>query len=206
MKKSDQYRKEMQARNNARSQCYNVNASNYANEGAKGIRLCERWLESFDAFLEDMGPKPANTKLCRIDRTRNYEPQNCCWKPVRERKPRKQLVATCGRPAKRMMTCKGQTLSLAEWSRRSGLEYTLLAYRWRVGWTAEQVLGFEPPPARKNKGGKRSKPITAFGVTRSSKEWAQGTDLTQGLICNRLLSGWSPEDAVKLPRSAQRSK
>ena len=63
-----------------RQRCYNKNHISYKNYGARGIKVCDRWKESFLNFLEDMGPRPGDTySLERKDNNIDYTPGNCIW-------------------------------------------------------------------------------------------------------------------------------
>lgn len=63
-----------------RERCTNTNSSSYANYGGRGITVCERWMDSFSNFFEDMGAKPTpKHTLDRVDNEKGYNPNNCVW-------------------------------------------------------------------------------------------------------------------------------
>src|SRR5690606_2812880 len=64
---------------NMKSRCSNKKNISYENYGGRGISICDRWLNSFENFLEDMGECPDNLTLERMDVNGNYEPNNCIW-------------------------------------------------------------------------------------------------------------------------------
>jgi len=76
-----------------KARCRNVNNSSYSNYGGRGIRVCDRWCESFEAFLTDVGRKPTPThSLDRINNDGNYEPGNVRWATRHEQRVNQRPV------------------------------------------------------------------------------------------------------------------
>lgn len=68
--------------------CYNRDAPNYSNYGGRGITVISRWRESYENFLEDMGPRPAGKTLGRKNKDGNYSKLNCEWQDYKEQNSR----------------------------------------------------------------------------------------------------------------------
>lgn len=74
-----------------KKRCYQKNATGYNNYGARGIKMCNEWKESFWNFVKDMGKKPF--KACsieRLDNNENYCKDNCTWASSKEQSENKR--------------------------------------------------------------------------------------------------------------------
>ena len=124
------YRAEYGAWYNARRRCHNSKSKNFADYGGRGISMCARWINDFDAFMDDMGPRPEGTTLERRNNSRGYEPGNCVWAtPAVQMRNTRRTVPGC----------------LKDFADRHGLNYSTVVNRWR----ARQEIWHPARPYRK---------------------------------------------------------
>ena len=75
-----------------KSRCYSKTHKRYSDWGGRGIKVCDRWLKSYDAFAEDMGERPKGYTLDRIDNNKGYSPDNCKWSSPKEQSNNKRAL------------------------------------------------------------------------------------------------------------------
>jgi hypothetical protein len=110
-----------------KTRCYNANYKLFSRYGGRGITVCDRWLNSFENFFNDIGERPSREHS--LDRfpnmDGNYEPSNCRWATTFEQQNNK-----CNN---RFVTEDGITLTVSEWARRVGTTSTIIHRRLKRG-------------------------------------------------------------------------
>lgn len=177
-----------------KQRCYNENNPKYPLYGGRGIRVCDRWLDSFEAFYEDMGDRPSDShSLDRIDNDGNYEPDNCRWAT-----PKQQAR---NRSTNHDITYRGETKTLKEWAKELGMNrITLFTRLERLGWDVEKAF---TEPVREN----APKQITFRGETHTVAGWARKLGIGYQTLYKRLYAQeWSVERALTEPTNPYRTK
>lgn len=108
---------------NMKGRCYNPNTQGFKYWGGRGIAVCQEWIDSFQAFLDHIGPQPS-PKHVTVDRIKNelgYEPGNVRWatRPEQARNRR-----NC-----HQVTFRGKTQTVREWERELGFPCNTLYQR-----------------------------------------------------------------------------
>lgn len=103
--------------------CTNKKHEKYPNYGGRGIKVTERW-RKFENFFGDMGKRPKEKTLDRINVNANYEPSNCKWSTQQEQHN--------NRTNNIYLTVDGETKTIAEWARFTGQAYHVIHERVRI--------------------------------------------------------------------------
>jgi hypothetical protein len=132
-----------------RDRCLTKTCNGYHNYGGRGISICDRWLHSFENFLEDMGPKPASDyEIDRIDVNGNYEPTNCRWLSRKDNQRNKRNS--------KLIEFNGVARTATEWTELYDLPVGMLSKRIDSGWSPEKALT-TPPMVRGLRGKRKAK-------------------------------------------------
>ncbi|CAB4132515.1 hypothetical protein UFOVP253_29 [uncultured Caudovirales phage] len=116
-----------------KSRCYNPNNNRYYRYGGRGIKVCERWEHSFKNFLADMGLKPTPSHTVeRLSSDLDYSPENCVWAT--------RIEQANNKSSNHLLTLNGETHTVIEWSRKTGINVKTIYTRLNRGFTDKQAL------------------------------------------------------------------
>ena len=120
--------------------CYEENCKSYKDYGGRGIKVCSRWHE-FKNFLEDMGERPPNLTIERIDNFGNYAPGNCKWIPKAEQNVNQR--------SNRVVEINGIKKPLVVWCRDLKLNYYTVHSRiTKLKWEVSEALELQDAKVR----------------------------------------------------------
>lgn len=114
--------------------CYRASGSDVKHYQKRVIKVCDRWLSSFQNFLDDMGrrPSPRHSIDRYPDRGGDYEPGNCRWATAKEQ--------SRNRDGLHPITFNGETKLLCEWADFTGFSSAVISKRLAHGWSVEKAL------------------------------------------------------------------
>ena len=148
---------------NMKRRCFNHNCPKFKNHGGRGITVCNDWVSDFVKFHDwaiSHGYED-NLTLDRKNNDGNYEPDNCTWSTSYQQ--------NINRRNTRHITFSGETKSLSEWSRITGIKPSVLSLRlFTHRWSVERSLS---QPVKQKVFWK----IKYLGEITSLNEWATET-------------------------------
>lgn len=115
------------------TRCYNPNTASYLDYGSRGIKICDRWKNSFENFWADMQDGYAdNLEIDRIDPEKDYCPENCRWASDKTQNRNKRNNHYIKTPF--------GVITLAELAEKLETPYDTVKHRVNLGWSVEELM------------------------------------------------------------------
>lgn len=175
-----EYKREYNTWYSMQRRCYSEDNDNYHLYGGRGIAICDRWIESFDNFVEDMGKRPMGTTIDRIDNNGNYEPSNCRWATGREQNINSSFA--------NIINDNGEEVCLDEFAKRYQISQSTVAFRLKNGMSVDEA---KAPPKEKHQ-----VKINFKGVDYTLRGLRRAFPFSQNTMRRRMLKGVNPEIAL----------
>lgn len=129
-----------------KDRCKNPKSAQWKNYGGRGIKVCQRWLDSFDNFIADMGarlsPKHSLDRFPNMNG--NYEPSNCRWATWKEQRNNSRQ--------NRFVTFRGKKATVMQHLEEMNMVYArrYVYSRLATGWLTDDAF-LLPKGSRKPK-------------------------------------------------------
>lgn len=117
-----------------KTRCLNPNCKDWADYGGRGIKVCDEWRDSFEAFRDwalTHGYRDDLT-IDRIDVNGNYEPSNCRWATAKAQGNNKRN--------NRIIEINGEAHTLTEWADIKGINPQSIRSRIARGWKPDRAV------------------------------------------------------------------
>lgn len=170
-----------------KQRCLNSNHIASDRYAGRNIGVCDRWKNSFVAFLADMGEKPEGMTLERVDNDGDYCPENCKWATRKEQSRNTRRT--------RKVTVNGETKLATDVASENGISAPLVSTRISNGWPVEEAIGLVEHH--------HPRAITLGDETRTMAQWAEKTGVSRQAVSQRLQWGWPLEKALLEPRGSK---
>jgi hypothetical protein len=117
-----------------KARCKNPNSQEWSRYGGRGIKVCDEWLNSFEAFCKWSFENgyAEGLSIDRIDNNGNYCPENCRWvtSEVQGNNTSRNVY----------VEYKDETKTPSQLAHEYGLNAKMVCQRIHMGWDVERAL------------------------------------------------------------------
>lgn len=175
--------------------CYNENSEEFHRYGGRGITVCDEWLGKygFKNFAEwayksgyDENAERGQCTIDRIDNDKGYSSDNCRWITIKEQQTNKM---------EHKWEINGESHTLDEWEKISGLTKETIRQRIRNGWSEDDVL-IVPKRGEDGFYTQQSKRIEFNGEKHTISEWSRIIGISEATIRSRIIKGLNTEEIL----------
>lgn len=174
-----------------KQRCYYKKNISYKNYGARGIKICQEWLDDFMDFYNwamDNGYQEGLT-IDRIDVNGNYEPSNCKWSTKEQQANNKRNNVN--------FTYDDKTMSLKAWCRYLGISYKTCMTRKHRGHSIEECLNLVPLNDKRRKTAHNANLYSYNNRIYSIKQLADRLGIPKHKLYYSIKHGKLPEGVIK---------
>jgi hypothetical protein len=150
-------------------------------------------IQTLAAWSDETGLK-ATTISCRLDR-HGWPVERALTEPPNNHPGPRRTNLEYQHINNHFLELNGESRTIAEWSRKTGIDIATISSRLELGWPVEKALTEPPNPGRKSS----NKFLEFNGESRTIAEWARKTGINMATISYRLKSGWAIEKALSVP-------